>query len=80
MTQPTIGSNVWVSDLSHRRSSGHVGHVLTCQVEEVKHENITFQVWDLGGQARRAFCLFFQHGFGLQTGMSQNGRAQLWVK
>mmetsp|Transcript_105816 Transcript_105816/g.183982 ORF Transcript_105816/g.183982 Transcript_105816/m.183982 type:complete len:204 (+) Transcript_105816:220-831(+) len=34
----------------------HLGQVVTTQptigsnVEEVKHENITFQVWDLGGQ------------------------------
>lgn len=35
-----------------------MSHDFKCQVEEVKHENITFQVWDLAGQARR-FTSFF---------------------
>ena len=59
MTQPTIGSNVRIlgsRDFFHCQQS--MSHDFKCQVEEVKHENITFQVWDLAGQARR-FTSFF---------------------
>ena len=37
-----------------------MSHDFKCQVEEVKHENITFQVWDLAGQARRLTPRFFR--------------------
>eukprot|EP00913_Durusdinium_trenchii_P016765 g15758.t1 len=48
----------------------HLGQVVMTQptigsnVEEVKHENITFQVWDLGGQEvfRANWATYFEEG------------------
>ena len=53
MTQPTIGSNAGISgNFPHLRG----GSGVASEVEEVKHENITFQVWDLGGQELLCRC------------------------